>query len=88
MLEHATATAVELGMLKHALRVLGNICALLQSIGQHAQRQCLHSRDRLLLRLPISHCAGKIWNFGDPPAIFFLLNLDVHFLRHVYLGGP
>jgi hypothetical protein len=51
---------------------------MFESIGQHAQGQGLDLGDRFFSTLAIYHDARQGRYFGDPSAVFFALDLDIH----------
>lgn len=50
---------------------------MLETLRQHAQRQCLHLCKRLRLVGPVAEDTRQIGNFGDPPPVLFALDLDL-----------
>lgn len=60
------------------VRKIGNALAMLQSVGEHSQRQGLGLGNRISTRLSVRHDTGQFGNVGDPSAIDFLLNFDLH----------
>ena len=49
---------------------------MLESLSNHAQRECLDAGDSLAAVRPIRHDAGQAWNLGQPTAIDFGLDFD------------
>ena len=62
---------------KRNVRSLAEISlAVLNLIGDHAQRKCLHGCQCLLSARAVRHHSREIKNLGDPPTVVFLLKLD------------
>ena len=53
-----------------------DIFAVLQSVGQHAQRQSLRPSNGLLPSRAIGHHARQFHDFSDPTAIVLALDFD------------
>jgi hypothetical protein len=54
---------------------LGHGLTMLQSIGQHTERQGLGPRDRFVAAAAIGKHSRKIHNLSEPATILFALNL-------------
>ena len=50
--------------------------ALSKNKCEHAQGQCLHPRNGFVAILAVSQDAGQSWDFSEPPAILFALDLN------------
>jgi hypothetical protein len=50
---------------------------MFKSIGNHPKGQGFNSGQSLVPSASIRHGPGYCWNLSDPPAVGFLLNLDL-----------
>ena len=53
---------------------------MLQTLGDDAKRERLHSRDGFVTIAAVTHDAGQIGHFGDPAPI--RLPIDLYRVRH------
>lgn len=49
---------------------------MFEALGNHAEGEGLHARDRFITVGAIAHDPGQCRYFGQPPAIIFALKLD------------
>ena len=55
---------------------LGDRLAILETFREYSEGQSLRTSDRLLARRTVRERSRQITDFGDPPTVFFTLQLD------------
>jgi len=62
--------------LKRYVHELGGGFAVLETLGDYSQGQSLDARDGFVAIMAVGQDAGQFWNFSEPPAVVFLLDLN------------